>query len=445
MRIGSSPAVAVALAPLPASSLSLSAQPVAPVFGRDRLQLQALAARQTAKPLQLITAMSVSTELSYVAEIAKLSHIAPRLEQLPDFQVSPLRIGLALHQSSSRFSLQNATLRVSGPTGEQTIATGLSGEVEARALPGGFALYHQQHLLGRFKGQLDVDNGAATLVINGQIYRGNLRLLPAPDQPDRFHVLNTVMLEDYLKSVVPSESPASWPLESLKAQALAARTYAVANWGKNQANGFDMRNDTADQMYKGVASEHPRTNAAVEATRNQILAHGDRPITALFFSSSGGYTDSSAEVWGTALAYIQPRPDFDQASPRYRWQLQRSQADLQAAVRALDLNLGTIQDIIPLSHTPQGRVKVLRIVGSQGNADVNANRFRFAAGLYSTRWEVSATGSAGQRRFTFDGGGWGHGLGMSQWGARQMAADGYSAEQIIHHYYTDVTITPLNP
>lgn len=438
MRIAALPAVAFQLAPSalrrPQASVPALTQP----FGRDALQLGARL------PLSAAPAAAAGPEPAYAAEMAKISHVGPRLEALPDFSVTPLRIGLALHQTTARFSVQNATLRVTGPAGEQTVASGLNGEVEARALSKGFALYHQGQLLGRFEGQLDVDNGVNTLVINGQLYRGNLRLLPAPDQPDKLHVLNTVMLEDYLRSVVPSESPASWPLESLKAQALAARTYAVANWGKHQANGFDMRNDTADQMYKGVASEHPGTNAAVEATRGRIIQHGGRPITALFFSSSGGSTDSSAEVWGTALAYIQPRPDFDQASPRYRWQLQRSQAELQAAVRKLELNLGTIQDIIPLSRTPQGRVKELRIVGSQGNADVNANRFRFAAGLYSTRWDVSASGSGSQRRFTFDGGGWGHGLGMSQWGARQMAADGRSAAEIIHHYYTDVEISDLN-
>lgn len=438
MRIAALPAVAFQLAP-PALRRSPAAVPAAgQPFGRDALQLGAVAS------ISSLSSVAGRPDTAYAAEMAKISHVGPRLESLPDFSITPLRIGLALHQTSTRFSVQNATLRVSGPAGEQTLASGLSGEVEARALPQGFALYHQGQFLGRFEGQLDVENGANTLVINGQLYRGNLRLLPAPDQPDKLHVLNTVLLEDYLRSVVPSESPASWPLESLKAQALAARTYAVANWGKHQANGFDMRNDTADQVYKGVASEHPGTNAAVEATRGQIIQHGGRPITALFFSSSGGYTDSSAEVWGTALAYIQPRPDFDQASSRYRWQLQRSQAELQAAVRKLDLNLGTIQDIIPLSRTPQGRVKELRIVGSQGNADLNANHFRFAAGLYSTRWDVSASGSGSQRRFTFDGGGWGHGLGMSQWGARQMAADGRSAAEIIHHYYTDVQISELS-
>ncbi|MBF2052278.1 MAG: SpoIID/LytB domain-containing protein [Candidatus Sericytochromatia bacterium] len=438
MRIAALPAVAFQLAPSALRRSPASVPAVLQPFGRDTLQVN------TRLPLSPAVAAASGPEPAYAVEMAKISHVGPRLEALPDFSVTPLRIGLALHQTSARFSVQNATLRVSGPAGEQTVASGLSGELEARALPQGFALYHQGQLLGRFAGQLDVDNGANTLVVNGQLYRGNLRLLPAPDQPDKLHVLNTVMLEDYLRSVAPSESPASWPLESLKAQALAARTYAVANWGKHQANGFDMRNDTADQMYKGVASEHPGTNVAVEATRGQIIQHGGRPITALFFSSSGGYTDSSAEVWGTALAYIQPRPDFDQASPRYRWQLQRSQADLQAAVRKLELNLGVIQDIIPLSRTPQGRVKELRIVGSQGNADVNANRFRFAAGLYSTRWDVGASGSGNQRRFTFDGGGWGHGLGMSQWGARQMAADGRSAAEIIHHYYTDVQITELS-
>jgi stage II sporulation protein D len=269
-----------------------------------------------------------------------------------------------------------------------------------------------------------------------------LEIRPHPENPSRFNLINTVMLEDYLLSVVPSESPASWPIESLKAQSMAARTYAVANWRKREALGFDMNADTSDQMYTGIQGEQPASSEAVKATQNQIIAFQGKPITALFFSSSGGSTDSSLEVWGVDLPYIQPVKDFDQAAPRYRWDKTMTPNQVQAALTKLGVNVGTLRKIEVLETTPQGRVKQIRFSGSTGSVDVNANKFRFAAGLSSTRWTVSAEGQP-PRSFRFDGGGWGHGLGMSQWGARQMAADGKNASEIIHHYYTGVEIQSL--
>ena len=137
-------------------------------------------------------------------------------------------------------------------------------------------------------------------------------------------------------------------------------------------------------------------------------------------------------------------PDFDQASSRYRWTLKRSASSITQAAQKLGHELGTIHSIEPLTHTPQGRVKTLRLSGTRGSAVVNANRFRFAARLYSTLWHVERQGSGPNAQFAFKGGGWGHGLGMSQWGARQLAADGWNGEQIVKHYYTGVELKQLD-
>lgn len=423
----------------------VSAPAVAVEPRRSVLQLSRASASGPLPPLALQLAQPLgSSEIDSLwrAEEAKISHIGPQLTELPDFSVTPLKIALDTEQEQARFSLRSGHLRVHSPSGVVDLGA-LQGDFEVKAHTGGFELWHQGASLGRFQGHLSVDNQSETLHINGKSYRGDLELRPAPAQPDRLQVINTVLLEDYLRAVVPSESPASWPIESLKAQSLAARTYAVANWGKNKAQGFDMRDDTSDQVYKGLESEHPRTNQAVEATRGRILAYQGRPITALFFSTSGGHTDSSLEVWGTALPYIQPVPDFDQASSRYRWTLKRSAATLSDAARKLGHDLGTLHSIEPLSHTPQGRVKTLRLSGTSGSAVVNANRFRFAARLYSTLWQVERQGQGPSAQFVFKGGGWGHGLGMSQWGARQLAADGWQGDAIARYYYTDVEIIDL--
>ncbi|PKL74780.1 MAG: hypothetical protein CVV27_18765 [Candidatus Melainabacteria bacterium HGW-Melainabacteria-1] len=407
--------------------------PLLPVFGSDRLALTSLRAQDP----------DPNVIQNFTIERAKLDHVAPDLAQLPDFKVTPLRIGIETDQMQARFSLRQATLYVEGPEGRVPLLDDANGDFEAEAIPGGFALKHQGQSLGRHIGRLVVEHQAPTMVVNGQIFRGQLELMPSPTNPARFHVINPVMIEDYLLSVVPSESPASWPLESLKAQAMAARTYAVANWGKHKANGFDMKDDTSDQMYRGVVTEAPGSSEAVKATAHQIITHGGKPINALFFSCSGGMTDSSLEVWGVDLPYIQPAQDFDQASPRYRWSATKSQQDLQQAAQKLGVSVGQIKEIQPLSFTPQGRVKTLRLVGNLGSADVDGNKFRFAAGLNSTLWQAVPGGSGANRQFTFNGGGWGHGLGMSQYGARQMAADGQSAEAILKHFYQGVEFQSL--
>ena len=394
-----------------------------------------------AAPLQASQGPSLHSsdpENIFATQLQKLQHVAPAIESLPDFKVTPLKIAIEKDQTQVTLGVHQATLHVT-PAGESRQLTEISGELTAEAQTQGHLLLRLNGTeLGIFKADLQMTHDNESLRINGNDFRGDLRLVPAAE--GRFHVVNDVLLEDYLKSVVPSESPASWPQQSLQAQALAARTYAVANWGKNKDAGFDMNDDTSDQVYKGVSTEHPATQEAVAATRGQIITHGNKPITALFFSASGGHTDSSKEVWGVELPYIQPVPDFDQAASRYRWSLSRNQQELQAAVQALGHDVGTIRHIEGVDYTAHERVKRLKITGSRGSVTVDGNRFRFAAKLYSTKFKVTANGNG----FKFEGGGWGHALGMSQWGARQMAKDGYNAAEIVKHYYTGVDIQSLD-
>lgn len=426
----------------PARPLPVRPLPVLPTFSKDLLSLSRAQETGLNGP-NLLAGLGDPGKSAFAVERAKIEHESPDMTALPDFTVTPMRIGLEVNQTKARFGITAGALYVEGPEGRKQLLADASGDFEAEAIEGGFVLKQGGQSLGRFEGRLIVDNTSPTMLINGQVFRGDLELMPSPANPKTFQVINPVLLEDYLLSVVPSESPASWPLESLKAQSLAARTYAVANWGKRKAEGFDMSDDTSDQMYRGVVTEAPGPNEAVKATAHQVITHQGKPINALFFSCSGGMTDSAKEVWGMDLPYIQPVPDFDQAAPRYRWNVTKSQADLQAAAKKLGVDVGIVKSVTPLTLTPQGRVQSLRINGTTGSAEVDGNKFRFAAGLNSTFWKASPSGNGNARSISFDGGGWGHGLGMSQYGARQMAADGKDAEAIIKHYYQGVAIESL--
>lgn len=292
------------------------------------------------------------------------------------------------------------------------------------------------------------DNGQ--LQTDARWYRGHL-LMQA--KGSHFSVINEVPLEQYLYSVVPSEMPASWPLEALKSQAVAARTYAVTHLKANQ--DFDVAATTASQVYGGVAAEHPRALQAVQSTRSQILTYQGQPIHAYFHSTSGGKTESGSDLWAN-FPYLQPVIDYDHASPKYTWQSEFSQHQLRERLKkSLNIDVGELVDLRPESHTRGGRVKTLKVVGTQGQRHVDGRKIRSALQLNSTFFNVGPIGSDGvllqkpaadnlPSSFQFAGRGWGHGLGMSQWGARQLALNGVRYPHILNHYYPHTQITQLN-
>ncbi|MBU6251353.1 MAG: SpoIID/LytB domain-containing protein, partial [Cyanobacteria bacterium REEB417] len=152
------------------------------------------------------------------------------------------------------------------------------------------------------------------ILLQQRRYRGVLQVRP---QGSGLQVINHVPLETYLVSVVGSEMPASWPLEALRAQAVAARTYALRS--RRPAQPFDLKATVASQVYRGVETETPSTLAAVETTRGLVLTHDDALIDAVFHSSSGGRTESSGDLWPRQLPYLVSVPDFDHGSPVRAW------------------------------------------------------------------------------------------------------------------------------
>ena len=270
-------------------------------------------------------------------------------------------------------------------------------------------------------------------------YRGDLEVEPSPGVPGKVTLINQVGLEDYLLGVVPSEMAHGWPGEALKAQAVAARTYAAANIGRRSAKGFDLYATVDDQVYKGMSVESPDTTAAVRQTKGQILTYHGAPIDALFHSSSGGETDDALEVWGIDLPYIQGVKDIDE-SPNRQWTQRYSQQQVLNALAKLGVDVGAVEHLTITSTTHHGRARELMAQGTKGTSTVDANRFRLAIGLKSTRFSIFPTTTG----WKFHGGGYGHGLGMSQWGARSYAERGKDYKTILMFYYTGVQLTTVH-
>jgi stage II sporulation protein D len=284
--------------------------------------------------------------------------------------------------------------------------------------------------------------GIPLVFIGDRWYRGDLEIRVLEG---RIVGVNLVPLEEYLYGVVPAEMPSNWPLESLKAQAVAARTYAVANRGRFGSRGYDLKPTVASQVYKGAAAETALANTAVNATRGQVVTYNGKVIRAYFHASAGGYTESADAVWGESLPYLRPVPDFDQSSPKYTWHRSFSAKTIEQALSKIGHDVGDVLRIEPVQRAYSGRVTKVRVTGTHGIQEIAGEPFRHAIGLFSTLWNVLGIpqASPSPTSFAFAGRGHGHGLGMSQWGAKGLAEKGYPYAQILLHYYPSAQLSML--
>ncbi|MFN3368263.1 MAG: SpoIID/LytB domain-containing protein [Thermus sp.] len=268
--------------------------------------------------------------------------------------------------------------------------------------------------------------------LDGRTYRGGVRLLV---QGGRLLVVNQVLLEDYLLGVLPAEMPEGFPQEALKAQAVVARTFAVNR--SNPRAPYDLCASEICQVYLGLAVETPRHSEAVRATRGKVLSHGGKAISALYHADSGGMTAGSEEVFGKALPYLRPRPDPYARGPKSQWQLAVSPKGAVAALKAMGLapQAGSPGDPpVVLERSPSGRVWRLRLLGVEVEGP-EAQRLVRNLGLPSALVEF--------RGWQAEGRGAGHGVGLSQWGAKGMAEAGYGYREILGHYFPGTFLSDL--
>ena len=244
-------------------------------------------------------------------------------------------------------------------------------------------------------GPLTLRGTAGNGVRDGQ-YRGALEFRPGLF--GGVNAINVVDLEDYVRGVVASESPSTWPAEALKAQAVAARSYAVTTDAGTPSDGFTQYPDTRSQVYRGVAGETPTSDAAVAATAHEVVTYGGRPVTTYFFSSSGGETENVENVFAGAL----PRPwlkgvndPYDTLSPRHRW----GPLDMtlrQAGARLRGLVKGSFRGIDVLQRGVSPRIVAADVVGTGGRTRVSGSELRSRLGLWDSWAYFKVITSKGQ-------------------------------------------------
>ena len=288
-------------------------------------------------------------------------------------------------------------------------------------------------------------------------YAGELRISL---NNKKLNIINYLELEKYLKSVVGSEMPKEFPLAALQAQAIAARTYALKLLDKSKL--FDLHSTQASQVYLGLESETSKINRAVRSTNSLALFYKNQLINAVFHSSSGGRTEDSGQVWKYQLPYLKSVVDYDQNSTKYRWKKKFTSVELKKKFP----DLGGVNSIQIIDKSKTGRVLKIRIQGNNGNKIISGQDLRKILQLLSTKFEVylnfNQINLDNKLNFAdkivdefslqplppipvnhflvVEGYGAGHGVGMSQWGAKSMAERGASFGEILKHYYTGVQI-----
>jgi len=308
-------------------------------------------------------------------------------------------------------------------------------------------------------------DGRGFLTLNGKPYRGELAVLPLDTG---LMIVNRLGLEDYLRGVVPREMGVR-PVEdsaALQAQAVASRSYALSRV-RDASGAFDVRATTSDQVYGGVEAEDDAANAAIDATRGLVVKYQGKPADAPFHSTCGGATAQANEVWRTpGLPYLQSVSDrigssnryYCDIAPRFRWSRTFTARELndvldqylRAYATVPSGSIGSVKGIGVRDRTPSGRVAALEIETQKGIYALQGNDIRYVMRqpggeiLYSTYFSVEPEYRGGLvSSVTLRGQGYGHGIGMCQWGAIGRARAGQSFRTILSTYYPGTTVGPI--
>lgn len=308
--------------------------------------------------------------------------------------------------------------------------------------------------------------------VQGKAYRGAIKAV-APAGSRSMLIVNEVPLEQYLYGVVPEEAVPSWPAAALEAQAVAARTYALYNMSVNKSRPYDVQPSTYHQVYSGKNGEYAATTRAVDATKGMVMTYGGRPIDALYHADGGGYTENSENVWGNVVPYLRGAKDFGNNAGTSQWTVKSSRQAIERALNSAGKGVGTLKEIrlSPLGQRPMktadrgvsGRIKKATFVGSSRTVTVDGDSLRSILGLKSTLFDFYVNRQppaaidkvksprayhrfgSGNQPVYIKGYGWGHGLGLSQWGAAEMAksagaGDRSFYQKILAHYYKGIKL-----
>ena len=358
---------------------------------------------------------------------------APQAKQ--NTPLKTVRVLLAENQTSASVK-HSGTVYVYTKNLDKKYKVSTAGTLSARALGNG------KIQAGTLKADQTIilEPAPGTLLTwNNNVYAGKIFLVP---NQRSFLLVEHVDLENYLYGVLPYEMSYSWPLEALKAQAVAARTYTLKTLENVKNKNFDLYSDVRSQMYKGGGKQYDSVKKAVDGTRGLVLTYNNSLFYTYYHGNCGGGTDD-VRSWNFGATSIKPLSGascaYDNHSKSFTWQMNVSAAKVMAYAKSVGLT-GTLKSVQVASKTGTGRATHLTIRSSKGSKKVSCPKFRLSTGIRSCK--ISRITTSGQQ-VRFEGKGYGHGIGMCQDGANGMAKKGKTYDQILKNYYPGARITPI--
>jgi len=351
-----------------------------------------------------------------------------------------------------------------------------------------------------FIGSTDMSEGIIS--VSGKNYRGGVMLYNSSGDTVRF--INVINLEKYLYGVLPKEMSSSYPLEALKAQAVAARSFSMGNINRHNSLGYDICNTQCCQVYGGVSSEVAKCSSAVNETEGMVAYYAGKPVSCYYSANNGGYIESSKDIWGTEVGYLQTKKD--DYNPEYNWTAEFTTEKLSSILKEAGYSIGTVTGINILKKTEGGSVTSIEFVGTNGKTTIDKSKIRSLLGsstVKSLKFSITksslsseaspakayvkgvsgsatekilsgisvvdkngnvitldansvvaqantgkttiqgsaaSSGEEGIDGIVISGKGYGHCIGMSQMGAKAMAEEGFTYDEILKYYYIGITV-----
>lgn len=268
--------------------------------------------------------------------------------------------------------------------------------------------------------------------INGKGYRG---IIEVASSSRGLLVIDELPVEDYLIGLINCEISSQWPMEAVKAQVVVSRTFALYQKETRNNSLYHLESSVIDQVYDGSDIEDSRAAQAVEETRGEVLTFAGAIIQSFFHSSCGGHTEDSEYVWSVSYPYLRGVVCANcSATPSVLWEQTIGRRKLESLLKRRGYAVSGLRVIRPVSRNRSGRIVSLELVSDFGALTIPAVKFRAIVGygvIRSTDFEVTSVDD----NFVFIGVGYGHGVGMCQWGAKQRAEEGLSYRDILSYYY----------
>ncbi|MBC8436512.1 MAG: SpoIID/LytB domain-containing protein [Candidatus Omnitrophica bacterium] len=380
------------------------------------------------------------SRLRWLVVIVSILLSAIRYPLSAAFADTPQEIRVLILQDADSFNL-----RVKGPykitdyAAKKCFATGSNLNTTVTAYNEGIILGGEGFSVDRLR---FVPADSQETIINGRRFRGQMGFIK--DRNNRLAIVNHIGLEDYIRGILYHEVSHYWPMEALNAQAIACRSYAAYQKELNKAKDYDLTSDMYSQVYGGRTSERYRSSIAVDKTRGLIIAYKGKPLAAFFHATCAGHTEDASLLWNIDLAPLKGvKCDFCKKSPHYKWDCVLPLREFRDKLNKAGYALKDVQDIAIAGRDASGRVTDLEVKTLAGLVKIPADKLRIILGpnmIRSANFTAVPLGSD----VVFEGLGWGHGVGMCQWGAYFMAKEGYNYKDILAYYYPGTKIQSIN-